>query len=89
MTANRLLKRVRRIGQTGALDADLHKIKKADAVGTGMERSVYDENLTDFLTGVVQEWIISNPGRSVDHTNLATILPEALDEFMWKHLDDT
>jgi hypothetical protein len=38
---------------------------------------------------VLQEWIVRNPGRSLDDTNLAAILPEALDESIWKHLGDT
>jgi hypothetical protein len=89
MTAKRSLKRVRRNGQSSILHADPLDVERVDQVWTAKESSVYNDDLADFLAGVLQEWIVSNPGRSVDNTNLATILPEALDEFIWKHLDDT
>jgi hypothetical protein len=89
MTAKRLLRRVRRNGLSSVLHADPLDVERVDQVWTAKERGVHKDDLADFLAGVLQEWIVSNPGRSVDDTNLATILPEALDEFMWKHLDDT
>jgi hypothetical protein len=89
MTAKRSLRRVRRNGQSSILYADPLDVERVDPFWTAKERSVYRDDLADFLAGVLQEWIVSNPGKSIDDTNLATILPEALDEFMWKHLDDT
>jgi hypothetical protein len=94
MAARKTLKRVGvqrggRIALFEASHANPLQFDRIDQISTEEERSVYNEALADFLTGVLREWIISNPGKSVDNANLATILPEALDEFMWKHLDDT
>jgi hypothetical protein len=88
MAAKKTSKRVPRGGGIALLDANPIEFERIDQVSTQKERTVYNEALADFLAGVLQEWIISNPGKSVDDTNLGTILPEALDEFMWKHLDD-
>jgi hypothetical protein len=57
------------------------------AVSCGRVR--YYDGLAEFLAAVLKEWIVRNPGRSLDDTNLAAILPEALDESIWKHLGDT
>jgi hypothetical protein len=89
MTAKRSLRRVRRNGQSSILRADPLDVERVDPFWTAKERSVYNDDLAGFLAGVLQEWIVSNPGRSVDDKHLATIRPEALDKFMWKHLDDT
>jgi hypothetical protein len=90
MAARRSLKQVRGIGQTRFLDTNRLARGRADAVLLRKQRrTIYDEDLAEFLTAVVKEWMVSNPGRSLDDTNLATILPDALDEFTWKHLGDS
>ena len=90
MATIRSLKQVRDIGQTRFLDTNRFPRGGADAVLLKKQRCTgYDEDLAEFLTAVVKEWMVSNPGRSLDNTNLATILPEALDEFTWKHLGDS
>ena len=62
---------------------------RAGEVCSATQRRARDEDLAEFLTAVLQEWIVRNPGRSLDETNLAALLPEALDEFIWKHLGDS
>ena len=92
MAARRSLKQVRVIGQTSFLGTKRKRLARggADAVLLRKQRrTTYDDDLTEFLTAVVKEWMVSNPGRSLDDTNLATILPEALDEFTSKHLGDS
>ena len=89
MVMRRPLKHVRRIGQTRYLDTSRLAGDRADGVGPARERRTYDDDLAEFLTVVLKEWMVGNPDRSLDDTDLATILPEALDEFMWKHLRDS
>jgi hypothetical protein len=40
------------------------------------------------LAKALNEWMMRNPGKSVDDVNLTAVLPEALEEFIWRHLDD-
>ena len=90
MAARQSLKQVRDIGQTRFFDTNRLARGRADAVLLKKQRrTTYDEDLAEFLTVVVKEWMVSNPARSLDNTNLATILPEALDEWTWKHLGDS
>jgi len=89
MAARRSLKQVRRIEQTGFFDTNPLEGARADKVWLASQRRTFDDDLAEFLTTVLKEWMIRNPGRSLDNTNLATILPEALDEFTWKHLGDS
>jgi hypothetical protein len=87
MAVRRSLNRVRRIERFG----NSNRLQRARAVELrpAMQRRARDEDLAEFLTAVLREWIVRNPGRSLDETNLAAILPEALDEFIWKHLGDS
>jgi hypothetical protein len=89
MAVRRPLKQVRRIGQTRYPDTSRLAGGRADEVCRARERRTYDDDLAEFLTAVLKEWMVGNPDRSLDDTDLATILPEALDEFMWKHLRDS
>jgi hypothetical protein len=90
MAARQSLKQVRGMGQPRFLDTSRLVRWRADAVLLkNQRRTICDEDLAEFLTAVVKEWMVSNPARSLDNTNLATILPEALDEFTWKHLGDS
>ena len=87
MAVKRSLNRVRKIerfSNTNRLEGI-----RAYEVRLAMQRRAHDEDLAEFLTGVLQEWIVRNPGRSLDKTDLAAILPEALDEFIWRHLGDS
>ena len=87
MAVKRSLNRVRRIEKFSS--ANRPEGIRAYEVWLAMQRRARDEDLAEFLTTVLQEWIVRNPGRSLDKTNLAAILPEALDEFIWKHLGDS
>ena len=91
MVARRSLKQVPGIGQTRFLDT--HRLEGGRAgeltLTLRKECRTHDDDLAEFLTAVVKEWMVRNPGRSLDNTNLATILPEALDEFTWKHPGDS
>ena len=89
MAARRSLKRARRIEQSRFLDTNRLEGASADEVWLARQRRTYDDDLAEFLTAVVKEWMVRNPGRSLDNANLAAILPEALDEFTWKHLGDS
>ena len=77
------VRRIERFSNTNRLERF-----RADEVRLTTQRRARDEDLAEFLTAVLREWIVRNPGRSLDETNLAAILPEALDEFIWKHLGD-
>ena len=89
MAVRRSLKQLRGIEQTRFLDANRLAGAGADKVWLARQRHTFDDDLAEFLTTVVKEWMVRNPGRSLDNANLATILPEALDEFTWKHLGDS
>jgi hypothetical protein len=88
MAARRSLKEVGGIERSRFLDTYRFEGGRADEVSLRKQRRTHDDDLAEFLTTVVKEWMVRNPGRSLDNTNLATILPEALDEFTWKHLGD-
>ena len=49
----------------------------------------FKDYLTIVLAKALNEWMARNPGRSVDEMNLSAVLPEAVDEFIWRHLDDS
>jgi hypothetical protein len=87
MAVRRSLNRVRRIERFSNTNR-LERVRAVE-VKPATQRRARDEDLAEFLTAVLQEWIIRNPGRSLDERNLAAILPEALDEFIWKHLGDS
>jgi hypothetical protein len=89
MAVKRSLNRIRRIGQSRFANTNRLEGISADGVWPATQRRVRDEDLAEFLTAVLQEWIVRHPGRSLDDTNLGSILPEALDEFIWKHLGDS
>lgn len=74
---------VRQTRCTGGL-----KVDRLDNFLLDKKRSTYDENLTETLTNVLEEWMARNPGRVVDDASLIAILPEALDEFIWRHFED-
>src|SRR5208282_560765 len=85
----RSLNGVRGIGQTRFSNTNRLEGFGAGEAWPASQRRARDEGLAEFLTAVLQEWIVRNPGKSLDDTNLAAILPEALDEFIWKHLGDS
>lgn len=53
------------------------------------QAGVFDEHLAIVLAKALNEWMARNPGRSVEDINITAILPEALDEFIWRHLEDS
>jgi hypothetical protein len=70
------------------LGPDRFEANQADDVWLEKQRSIYDDHLAKTLTNVLREWAARNPGRAIDATSLTSIMPEALDEFIWRHLDD-
>jgi hypothetical protein len=88
MAARRSLKRSEVSDKPDILDTNRLERCRADEVWLATQRHAYDEDLAEFLTTVLKEWIVRNPGRSLGDTDVASILPEALDEFIWKHLSD-
>jgi DNA-binding SARP family transcriptional activator len=88
MTARKSLRNGRKIRPARFLGPSRLKVDRPSDVWLHTQRRAYDEHLTNTLTSVLEEWIARNPGRLVDDTTLTAILPEALDEFIWRHLDD-
>jgi DNA-binding SARP family transcriptional activator len=88
MAARKSLRNGRKIRPARFLGQNRVKVDAPSDVWLNTQRRAYDEHLTNTLTSVLEEWIARNPGRLVDDTPLTAILPEALDEFIWRHLDD-
>jgi DNA-binding SARP family transcriptional activator len=88
MAARKSLRNGRKIRHARFLGQSRLKVDGASDVWLNTQRHAYDEHLANTLTSVLKEWIARNPGRLVDDTTLTAILPEALDEFIWRHLDD-
>jgi DNA-binding SARP family transcriptional activator len=88
MAARKSLRNGRKIRTARFLGPNRLKVDGPSDVWLTTPRRAYDEHLTDTLTSVLEEWIARNPGRLVDDKTLTAILPEALDEFIWRHLDD-
>jgi DNA-binding SARP family transcriptional activator len=88
MAARKSLRNGRKIRPARFLGHNRLKVDAPSDVWLSTQRRAYDEHLADTLTSVLEEWIARNPGRSVDDSTLTAILPEALDEFIWRHLDD-
>ena len=88
MAARKSLRNSRKIRDARFLGPNRLKAARASDVWLNTRRRAYDDHLAKTLTTVLKEWIARNPGRSVDDKTLTAILPEALDEFIWRHLDD-
>jgi hypothetical protein len=88
MAARKSLRNGRKFRPARFLGQNRLKVDGPSDVWLNTQRRAYNEHLTNTLTSVLKEWIARNPGRLVDDTTLTAILPEALDEFIWRHLDD-
>ena len=87
MAARKSLRPGRKIRHARFLGPNRLKVDAPSDIWLNTQRRAYDEHLANTLTSVLEEWIARNPGRLVDDTTLTAILPEALDEFIWRHLD--
>ena len=88
MAARKSLRNSREIRPARFLVPNRLKADGASEAWLNTQRRAYDDHLAKTLTSVLEEWMARNPGRLVDDTTLTAILPEALDEFIWRHLDD-
>jgi hypothetical protein len=88
MAARKSLRNGRKFQQGGFLGPDRLEAYQADDVWLEKQRRTYDDHLAKTLTSVLREWAARNPGRVIDAKSLTGIMPEALDEFIWRHLDD-
>jgi hypothetical protein len=89
MAAEKPLKQVQKIG--GIRSSIIGRFKRENKIeGSVLGHSGgFKDHLTIVLAKALNEWMARNPGRSVDEMNLSAVLPEAVDEFIWRHLDDS
>jgi hypothetical protein len=89
MAAKKPLEQVQKIGHIrSSISGRLERENKVHGSVLSHSRALND-HLTIVLAKALNEWMARNPGRSVDEMNLTAVLPEAIDQFIWRHLDDS